>query len=127
MVEVAKDGGRTREYIRSGFVVRPDQQRQERLVLVAQHDIHGDGRQRVEQPGAQLSALNPGPIRQLEFLALSPIEHQTEFGPELILKSHQVARATIDRMSTGLNSSHYCASRMPPASGKKNKQQKKKT
>src|SRR3546814_8977696 len=105
MVEVAKDGGRTREYIRSGFVVRPDQQRQERLVLVAQHDIHGDGRQRVEQPGAQSSAIDPGPVRQLEFLALSPSEHQTEFGPDLILKTHQVARAIIDRKSTRLNSS----------------------
>src|SRR3546814_592353 len=90
-----RHAGRTREYIRSGFVVRPDQQRQERLVLVAQHDIHGDGRQRVEQPGAQLSAIDPGPVRQLEFLALSPSEHQTEFGPDLILKTHQVARAII--------------------------------
>src|SRR3546814_16900168 len=53
------------------------------------------GRQRVEQPGAQLSAIDPGPVRQLEFLALSPSEHQTEFGPDLILKTHQVARAII--------------------------------
>src|SRR3546814_9523206 len=37
----------------------------------------------------------PGPVRQLEFLALSPSEHQTEFGPDLILKTHQVARAII--------------------------------